>query len=158
MLKFVEPTQAGSTLKTIGTVSEFAGVGGTFEPSSVNNLKGSLKANGKLTRVTVRITNAEGKVAFVNCSDKVSEDIRSKTLNWSDLGSLNILELPQFESDGTPIMQVDPETGEAVQMILYLISHNGSANTGDARVTVTETMVNSNPIARSVNWGELIAL
>ena len=158
MLKFVEPTQAGSTLKTIGTVSEFAGVGGTFEPSSVNNLKGSLKADGRLTKVTVRITNAEGKIAFVNCSDKVSEDIRSKTLNWSDIGSLNILELPQFDKEGNPIMQPDPETGEIVQMILYLISHNGSANTGDARVTVTETMVNSNPIARSVNWGELIAL
>ena len=144
MLKFETRTNVGTTLKTIGTVSEFVGVGGSYAPSSARNLGDESK------RVSILLTNAEGGTALVNCSKPVSADLRSKKLRLEDLGALNILEIP--------IDSVDPTTGEIVKTIMHCISYDGGSDRSAVTVNVTETMINSNPIARSVNWGELIAL
>lgn len=144
MLKFEKRTSVGTSLKTLGTVSEFVGVGGTFAPSSARNLADESK------RVSILLTNAEGETALVNCSKPVSTDIRSKKLRLEDLASLNILEIP--------IDSIDSATGEIVKTIMHCISYDGGADRTAVTVNVTETMINSNPIARSVNWGELVAL
>ena len=153
MLQFKKYAQTATQLKSLGTVSEFVGVGGKFAPSSVRNFKDTTK------RVNILLTNAKGETVTVNCSKPVSADLRSKALKISDLAGLPILELPQYDSDGNPVMQIDEETGEEVQMILHSISYQNGGNTDNVAVKVTEAMVKTPvQLAREVDWSQLIAL
>ena len=153
MLQFKKYAQAATQLKSLGTVGEFVGVGGKFAPSSVRNFKDTTK------RVNILLTNAKGETVTVNCSKPVSADLRSKALKISDLAGLQILELPQYDSDGNPVMQIDEETGEEVQMVLHSISYQNGGNTDNVAVEVTEAMVKTPvQLAREVDWSQLIAL
>ena len=138
MLQFKKRAPRESSLKSLGTVGEFVGVGGRFAPSSVRNFQDPSK------RVNILLTNADDETVTVNCSKAVSADLRSKAIKLSDLAELRILELPQFDTDGNPVMQIDEETGEEVQMILHSISYQGSGNASSA--------------ADEVDWSQLIAL
>ena len=153
MLQFKKYAQAATQLKSLGTVGEFVGVGGKFAPSSVRNFQDPNK------RVNILLTNAKGETVTVNCSKPVSADLRSKALKISDLAGLQILELPQYDSDGNPVMQIDEETGEEVQMVLHSISYQNGGNTDNVAVEVTEAMVKTPvQLAREVDWSQLIAL
>ena len=153
MLQFKKYAQTATQLKSLGTVGEFVGVGGKFAPSSVRNFKDTTK------RVNILLTNAKGETVTVNCSKPVSADLRSKALKISDLAGLQILELPQYDSDGNPVMQIDEETGEEVQMVLHSISYQNGGNTDNVAVEVTEAMVKTPvQLAREVDWSQLIAL
>jgi hypothetical protein len=153
MLQFKKYAQTATQLKSLGTVGEFVGVGGKFAPSSVRNFQDTTK------RVNILLTNANGETVTVNCSKPVSADLRSKALKISDLAGLQILELPQYDSDGNPVMQIDEESGEEVQLILHSISYQGGGNASSAAVEVTETMVKTPvQLAREVDWSQLIAL
>ena len=153
MLQFKKYAQAATQLKSLGTVGEFVGVGGKFAPSSVRNFKDTTK------RVNILLTNAKGETVTVNCSKPVSADLRSKALKISDLAGLQILELPQYDSDGNPVMQIDEETGEEVQMVLHSISYQNGGNTDNVAVEVTEAMVKTPvQLAREVDWSQLVAL
>ena len=153
MLQFKKYAQTATQLKSLGTVSEFVGVGGKFAPSSVRNFQDTTK------RVNILLTNAKGETVTVNCSKPVSADLRNKTLKISDLAGLPILELPQFDSDGNPVMQIDEETGEEVQMVLHSISYQSGGNTDSVAVEITEAMVKTPvQLAREVDWSQLIAL
>ena len=153
MLQFKKYAQTATQLKSLGTVGEFVGVGGKFAPSSVRNFKDTTK------RVNILLTNAKGETVTVNCSKPVSADLRNKTLKVSDLAGLQILELPQFDNEGNPVMQIDEETGEEVQMILHSISYQNGGNTDNVAVEVTEAMVKTPvQLAREVDWSQLVAL
>ena len=154
MLQFKKYAQTATQLKSLGTVGEFVGVGGKFAPSSVRNFQDPNK------RVNILLTNANGETVTVNCSKPVSADLRSKALKLSDLAGLQILELPQFdEVTKEPIMVIDEETGEEVQLILHSISYQGGGNASSAAVEVTEEMVKTPvQLAREVDWSQLIAL
>ena len=153
MLQFKKYAQTATQLKSLGTVSEFVGVGGKFAPSSVRNFKDTTK------RVNILLTNAKGETVTVNCSKPVSADLRSKALKISDLAGLPILELPQYDSDGNPVMQIDEESGEEVQLILHSISYQNNGNTDNVAVKVTEEMIKTPvQLAREVDWSQLIAL
>ena len=153
MLQFKKYAQTATQLKSLGTVSEFVGVGGKFAPSSVRNFQDTTK------RVNILLTNAKGETVTVNCSKPVSADLRNKTLKVSDLAGLPILELPQFDSDGNPVMQIDEETGEEVQMVLHSISYQSGGNTDSVAVEITEAMVKTPvQLAREVDWSQLVAL
>ena len=153
MLQFKKYAQTATQLKSLGTVGEFVGVGGKFAPSSVRNFKDTTK------RVNILLTNAKGETVTVNCSKPVSADLRSKALKISDLAGLPILELPQYDSDGNPVMQIDEETGEEVQMVLHSISYQNGGNTDSVAVEVTENMVKTPvQLAREVDWSQLVAL
>ena len=153
MLQFKKYAQTATQLKSLGTVGEFVGVGGKFAPSSVRNFQDPNK------RVNILLTNANGETVTVNCSKPVSADLRSKAIKLSDLAGLQILELPQFDKDGNPVMQIDEETGEEVQMIIYTISNAGSVDMSFSEVTVTEEMIKTPvQLAREVDWSQLVAL
>ena len=153
MLQFKKYAQTATQLKSLGTVSEFVGVGGKFAPSSVRNFKDTTK------RVNILLTNAKGETVTVNCSKPVSADLRSKALKISDLAGLPILELPQYDTDGNPVMQIDEESGEEVQLILHSISYQNGGNTDNVAVEVTEAMVKTPvQLAREVDWSQLVAL
>ena len=153
MLQFKKYAQAATQLKSLGTVGEFVGVGGKFAPSSVRNFQDPNK------RVNILLTNAKGETVTVNCSKPVSADLRSKALKISDLAGLQILELPQYDSDGNPVMQIDEETGEEVQMVLHSISYQNGGNTDNVAVEVTEAMIKTPvQLAREVDWSQLVAL
>ena len=153
MLQFKKYAQTATQLKSLGTVGEFVGVGGKFAPSSVRNFKDTTK------RVNILLTNAKGETVTVNCSKPVSADLRSKALKISDLAGLPILELPQYDTDGNPVMQIDEESGEEVQLILHSISYQNGGNTDNVAVEVTEAMVKTPvQLAREVDWSQLIAL
>ena len=153
MLQFKKYAQTATQLKSLGTVGEFVGVGGKFAPSSVRNFKDTTK------RVNILLTNAKGETVTVNCSKPVSADLRSKALKISDLAGLPILELLQYDTDGNPVMQIDEETGEEVQLILHSISYQGGGNADSVAVEVTEAMVKTPvQLAREVDWSQLVAL
>ena len=153
MLQFKKYAQAATQLKSLGTVGEFVGVGGKFAPSSVRNFQDTTK------RVNILLTNANGETVTVNCSKPVSADLRSKALKISDLAGLQILELPQYDSDGNPVMQIDEESGEEVQLILHSISYQGGGNSDNVAVEVTEAMIKTPvQLAREVDWSQLVAL
>ena len=153
MLQFKKYAQTATQLKSLGTVGEFVGVGGKFAPSSVKNFQDPNK------RVNILLTNAKGETVTVNCSKPVSADLRSKALKISDLAGLPILELPQYDSDGNPVMQIDEESGEEVQLILHSISYQNNGNTDNVAVKVTEEMIKTPvQLAREVDWSQLIAL
>ena len=153
MLQFKKYAQTATQLKSLGTVGEFVGVGGKFAPSSVRNFQDPNK------RVNILLTNAKGETVTVNCSKPVSADLRSKALKISDLAGLPILELPQYDTDGNPVMQIDEESGEEVQLILHSISYQNGGNTDNVAVEVTEAMVKTPvQLAREVDWSQLVAL
>lgn len=170
MLQFKDVAQQESTLKTIGTVAEFAGVGGYHQLTGKKNFKGTLKDNGKLTNVTIAIYNAEGQRVYVNCSEQLSIDLRaSKTeaelqTKLDSLALLPILELPQVERDetspnfGKPIMVQDEETGEMKPLIIYTISKQGGEDMSSTRVSITEEMLNKKLESVAINLEELIAM
>jgi hypothetical protein len=169
MLQFKKQQDRVNALQTIGTVASFVGAGGTYELANTKNFKGTEKANGKLTRVTIKLTNDEGSV-FVNCSTPVSEYLRESATpeqlkeRIAELGSLPILELPQLERDenspnfGKPIMTVDNETGEEIPLVLYSISFVGGSDMSSTRVNVTDAMLKKEIAARAINFEDLIAL
>jgi hypothetical protein len=170
MLQFKDVAQATSTLKTIGTVAEFAGVGGYHELSNRGNFKGTKKSNGKLTNVTVAIYNAQGQRVYINCSEAVSTDLRASKseeelqTKLANIALLPILELPQVERDetspnfGKPIMVVDEETGELKPLVLYTISNQGGKDMSNTRVNITEDMLNKKLEAVAINIEDLIAM
>lgn len=157
MLQFKDVAPQESTLKTIGTVSSFAGVGGSFRLTSDKNFKST-------KRVSISIYNAKGQRVMVNCSKQLSEDLRNCTTaeeltkKINNLGSLNILELPQFTQEGEPVMVTDEETGEETQLILYSISSNGAVDMSVTSVTVTEDMLKTEAARRAINFEDLIAI
>ena len=171
MLQFKDVAPRESSLKSIGTVSEFVGIGGTFKLTTPENFTGKLVKNRegveRRTRITVALHNAKGQVVNVNCSDKLSSQLREAKKQsveefqklWNTVGSLPILELPQYDKDGNPIMKIDEETGEEVQIIVYSISNAGGVDMSFSKVTVTEEMIKTPvQLAREVDWSQLVAL
>lgn len=170
MLQFKDVAQQESTLKSIGTVAEYAGVGGYHQLSSKKNFKGTEKANGKLTNVTIAIYNAKGQRVYVNCSEQLSADLRSSTsedelqTKLDNIALLPILELPQVERDetspnfGKPIMVTDEETGELKPLIIYTISRQGGEDMSSTRVSITEEMLNKKLASVAINLEDLVAM
>lgn len=166
MLQFKDVAPQESTLKSIGTVASVVGKGGYHELSNEANFKGTVKKNGKLTNVTLRLVNAKGQVEFVNCSAPVSKWLRESTSatelkeRLNDLATMPILELPQFiteETDpnfGQPV--INEETGE--QLVIYSVSFAGGADMSATRVTVTEDMLKAEVAKRAINFEDLIAI
>jgi hypothetical protein len=158
MLQFRDVTTRENALKTIGTVAEFAGVGGYHELASDKNFKDTKK------RVSVRLVNAKGQQTYVNCSVPLSADLRTAKsttelkAKLANLASLPILELPQFDEEGNAVMVVDKETGEEVPLILYSISQQGGADMSGTRTTITEEMLKAEATKRSINFEDLIAI
>jgi hypothetical protein len=170
MLQFKDVAQQESTLKSIGTVAEFAGVGGYHQLTGKKNFKGTMKDNGKLTNVTIAIYNANGQRVYVNCSEQLSvelraskseEDLQTKLAN---LALLPILELPQVERDetspnfGKPILVADEETGEMKPLIIYTISRQGGEDMSNTRVSITEDMLKRKLESVAINLEDLIAM
>ena len=111
--------------------------------------------------------NNKGQVVHVNCSDKLSSQLREAKKQspekleelWNTVGSLPILELPQFDKDGNPVMKIDEETGDEVQVIVYSISNVGGVDMSFSEVKITEEMIKTPvQLAREVDWSQLIAL
>lgn len=164
MLEFKERSAVG-TLKSIGTVAENAGVGGYHELASIKNFKGVVKENGKLTNVTIAIVNKDNKVAYVNCSGPVSTDLRTaKSIDEAKakvaaLANYPILELPQADADGAPIMVKDEngvDTDE--QLIIKSVSFPGSVDMSATRTVITPAMLKAEAIKRTIDWNDLVAL
>ena len=69
MLQFKDVAPRESSLKSIGTVSEFVGIGGTFKLTTPENFTGKLVKNRegveRRTRITVALYNAKGQVVTV---------------------------------------------------------------------------------------------
>lgn len=170
MLQFRKVAPQESTLKSIGTVAEFAGVGGYHQLTGKKNFKGTLKDNGKLTNVTIAVYNAQGERAYVNCSEQLSIELRAcKTdaelkAKLDSLALLPILELPQVERDetkpnfGEPILVADEETGEMKPLIIYTISKQGGEDMSSTRVSITEEMLNKKLESVAINLEDLIAM
>ena len=171
MLKLRKYVGSTTALKSIGTVSEFVGIGGTFKLTTPENFTGKIvkDRNGvdRRTRITVALHNAKGQVVNVNCSDKLSSQLREAKKQsveefqklWNTVGSLPILELPQYDKDGNPVMKIDEETGEEVQIIVYSISNVGGVDMSFSEVAVTEEMIKTPvQLAREVDWSQLVAL
>ena len=171
MLQFKDVAPRESSLKSIGTVSEFVGIGGSYKLTSDENFTGKLVKNRdgieRRTRITVALYNAKGQIVFVNCADKLSTRLREAKKQspekleelWKSLGSLPILEVPQFDKEGNPIMQINEETGKEEHMIMHLISNSGGANMSFSEVKITEEMIKTPvQLAREVDWSQLVAL
>lgn len=170
MLQFKNVAPQTSTLTSIGTVAEFAGVGGYHQVSSKKNFKGTLKENGKLTNVTIAIYNAKGQRVYVNCSEQLSIELRASKsqaelqTKLDNLALLPILELPQVERDetspnfGKPVMVPDEETGEMKALVIYTISKQGGEDMSSTRVSITEEMLNKKLESVAINLEDLIAM
>jgi hypothetical protein len=172
MLQFKKAEDRANSLKTIGTVANFIGEGGSYELASQKNFKGTIDANGNkiLKKVSIKLMNKAGEIEWVNCSSPVGAYLRESTSTeelkerLSELGSLPILELPQLEKDenspnfGQPIMVTDEETGEEKPLILYSISFTGGADMSGTRVTITDEMLKKEIASRAINFEDLIAL
>lgn len=163
MLEFKERSAVG-TLKSIGTVAENAGVGGYHELASIKNFKGVVKENGKLTNVTIAIVNKDNKVAYVNCSGPVSTDLRTaKSVDEAKakvaaLVNYPILELPQLDEDGEPVMVMNEETGKEEPLVLRSISFPAGADMSATRTVITPAMLKAEAIKRTIDWNDLVAL
>lgn len=172
MLKFKKASERTSTLKTIGTVAEFVGAGGTYELASTNNFKGTINKEGVriLKKVSIKLLDKNGDYEYVNCSTPVGAYLRESSsenelkARLDEIGSLPILELPQLERDenspnfGQPIMVVDEETGEEKPLILYSISFTGATDMSATRVSITEDMLNKEIAKRAISFEDLIAI
>lgn len=155
MLKLKKYVGSTTTLKSIGTVSEFVGVGGSYRPSSERNF------NDLSKRVTILLMDKEGNSEVITCAKSVSDAFRSKKLTLTEIGSLPIYEIPQVDKQsGEPLMKINPETGEEEQELAYLIGYaGGGSNLDTVKVTVTEEMIKTPvQLAREVEWSQLIAL
>jgi uncharacterized protein (DUF302 family) len=164
MLQFKDVAQTESTLETIGTVANFAGIGGYHELASDKNFKDTTK------RVTLAIYNNKGQRVYVNCSKPLSVELRAcKTTKeledkLENVSSLPILKLPQIETDenspnfGKPVMVTDEETGKQVPLVLYTISNQGGKDMSATRVTITEESIKKEIAIRAINFEDLIAI
>ena len=155
MLKLKKYVGTTTALKSIGTVSEFVGIGGSYRPSSERNF------NDLSKRVTILLMDKEGNSEVITCAKSVSDAFRSKKLTLTELGSLPIYEIPQVDKQsGEPLMKINPETGEEEQELAYLIGYaGGGSNLDTVKVTVTEEMVKTPvQLSREVDWSQLIAL
>ena len=172
MLKFKKAEDRANSLKTIGTVAQFVGVGGKYELASEKNFKGTIDADGNkiLKKVSIKLINKAGEIEWVNCSGPVSTYLRDSASpeelkeRLAELGSLPILELPQVERDenslnfGQPIMVTDEATGEEIPLILYSISNAGGKDMSTTSITITDEMLKKEISARAINFEDLIAL
>ena len=155
MLKLRKYVGSTTSLKSIGTVSEFVGVGGSYRPSSERNF------NDLSKRVTILLMDAEGNSEVITCAKSVSDAFRGKKLTLTEIGSLPIYEVPQVDKQtGEPVMIINPETGEEEQALAYFIGYpGGGSNLDTVKVTVTEEMIKTPvQLAREVDWSQLIAL
>ena len=154
MLKLRKYVGSTTALKSIGTVSEFVGIGGSFVPSSERNFRDATK------RVSILLSDKDGNTDLINCAKNVSDDLRSKKLTFSTLWSFPIYEITQVDVTGDPNMMINPETGEEEQELRYKKRYpRDTSNLNSIKVTVTEEMI-KNPVqlAREVDWSQLVAL
>ena len=171
MLQFKKASERTSTLKTIGTVAEFVGAGGTYELASKNNFNGTINKEGvrTLKKVSIKLLDKNGDYEYVNCSTPVGNYLREVSgeqlkARLEELGSLPILELPQLERDenspnfGQPIMVTDEETGEEKPLVLYSISFTGATDMSATSVSITEDMLNKEIAKRAITFEDLIAI
>ena len=155
MLKLRKYVGSTTALKSIGTVSEFVGIGGSYRPSSERNF------NDLSKRVTILLMDTEGNSEVITCAKSVSDAFRSKKLTLTEIGSLPIYEIPQVDKQtGEPVMIINPETGNEEQALAYFIGYaGGGSNLETVKVTVTEEMIKTPvQLAREVDWSQLIAL
>lgn len=172
MLQFKKAEDRANSLKTIGTVANFIGEGGSYELASQKNFKGTIDSEGNkvLKKVSIKLMNKAGEIEWVNCSSPVGAYLRESSSTeelkerLAELGSLPILELPQLERDenspnfGQPIMVTDEETGEEIPLILYSISFTGGADMSSTRTVVTDAMLKKEIASRAINFEDLIAV
>jgi predicted transcriptional regulator len=171
MLQFKDIAQQESTLKTIGTVAEFVGVKGSYEPLSEKNFKGVVNPKtDKLNRVTIALYNEQGQRAIINCSEPLSANLRSSKskeelqTKLANLALLPILELPQVERDetspnfGKAVLVADEETGEMKPLIIYTISNVGGKDMSNISVKITEDILNKKLTSVAINLEDLIAM
>lgn len=170
MLQFKKATERVSTLKSIGTVASFTGVGGYQELSNTKNFKGTMKSNGKLSNVTIKLVNKDGDYEYVNCSAPVSAWLRESKNEAElkerigELALLQILELPQTITDendpnfGQPVMVVDEVTGEEKPLVIHSISFTGGQDMSSTRVSITEEMLNKEVAKIAISFEDLLAL
>ena len=172
MLQFKKASERVSTLKTIGTVASFVGVGGKFELASTNNFKGTINKEGVriLKKVSIKLLDKNGDYEYVNCSTPVGNWLRESSSETElksrldEVGSFPILELPQLERDenspnfGQPIMVVNKETGEEEPLILYSISFTGATDMSATSVSITDEMLKKEVAKRAINFEDLIAV
>ena len=155
MLKLRKYVGSTTALKSIGTVSEFVGVGGSYRPSSERNF------NDLSKRVTILLMGADGNSEVITCAKSVSDAFRDKKLTLTEIGSLPIYEVPQVDKQtGEPVMIINPETGNEEQSLAYFIGYaGGGSNLETVKVTVTEEMIKTPvQLSREVDWSQLIAL
>lgn len=158
MLQFKDVSTQEGTLESIGTVAEFVGKNGYHELASAKNFKNDAK------RVCLALYNAKGQRTYVNCSRTVSEDLRASK-NAEELkekleaiATYPILELPQLDEDGEPVMVMNEETGKEEPLVLYSVSYQGGTDMSATRTVITPAMLKAETVKRTIDWNDLVAL
>jgi len=75
-----------STRKSLGTIAQICGPGGSYKPSSPRNWLDTTK------QVAILLFNKEGKSQMVVCSPAVSDGLRNKSIKLSQLQSFEVCE------------------------------------------------------------------
>lgn len=157
-LKFKKQSEQTGSLKTIGTVAAFVGQGGYHELSSTKNFKDTSK------RVSIRLVNKDNEMVYVNCSRPLSDELRASKdatelkAKLANVALLPILELPQLDEQGNPVMVLNEETGTMEELVLYSISFTGASDMSSTRTTITSEMLSKEVEKRAIRFEDLIAI
>ena len=171
MLQLKKVSERVNTLKTIGTVASFIGKDGAISIASKNNFNGVVNEQGVrvFKNVSLKLENKSGDYEYLTCSKPVSAWLREKTgvelqERMNEVASLLIYETPQInrdvnsESFNEPVMELDEETGEMKQVLIYSIGFNGGSDMSGTKVKITDEMIKKEISTRKVNYDELVAL
>tara|TARA_R110000868_G_scaffold212631_1_gene462509 strand:- start:214 stop:693 length:480 start_codon:yes stop_codon:yes gene_type:complete len=156
-LVFKQASEKKSTLKSFGTVTNVIGVNGKVVPTNSTRALEEQACNLK-----VELTKADGTFLEATCSRNVMKDLWAKTLAFSELKTLDVIETfadkSALNAETNLYEKVLDEAGNPVKEAILTLGYSGTDASALTLEITAEDVANAETAKRTVNWENLIAL
>ena len=157
VLVFKQASEKKSTLKSFGTVANLIGVNGKVVPTNSTRALEEQACNLK-----VELTKADGTFIEATCSKNVMKDLWNKTLAFSELKTLDVIETfadkSALNAETNLYEKVLDEAGNPVKERIFTLGYSGTDASVLTLEVTAEDIAKAESAKRTVNWENLIAL
>lgn len=156
-LVFKQASERKATLKSFGTVANLIGANGKIVPMNPTRA-----LEEQACALKVELTKADGTFIEAVCSKKVMTDLWNKTLTFSEIKTLDVIETQANKSVLNPetnlYEQVFDENGNPVKETVLTLGYSGTDASALTLEITADDIAKAETAKRNVNWENLIAL
>jgi hypothetical protein len=156
-LVFKQASEKKNSLKSHGTVVSNIGANGKIVP-----INPTRALEEQACALKVELTKADGTFVEAVCSKKVMKDLWDKSLRFSDLKTLDVIETQADKTELNPdtnlYEKVLDEQGNPVKETILTLGYAGTDSSALTINITADDLAKAETVKRSVNWENLIAI